>query len=376
MKRIDSRERANWESKVEKLGLIFHHHKLSGKPYWDESKYYELTAKEVDVLEQATNELQRICLIAGQHIIDKRRYAELGIPANVWPAIERTWQEEPPAIYGRMDLAYDGSGPPKLLEYNADTPTSLLEAAVIQWHWLQDTHQSNDQWNSIHERLVAKWKELRNYLTEPLYLAHMDDPPGEDTMTANYLQDTAQQGGLKTEMMLILDIGWDGRSFVDMNGQQMKSIFKLYPWEWMVHEDFGAHALVGTEQWLEPVWKMLWSNKGILPILWELFPGHPNLLEARFDGPGQMSEWIKKPKMGREGANVILHGKDVNVETTGDYGEEGFVYQARGPVWKQDNNFAVLGSWIIDGESAGLGVRESDGPVTDTASRFVPHLIA
>jgi glutathionylspermidine synthase len=36
-------------------------------------------------------------------------------------------------LYGRFDLAYRGDGPPKLLEYNADTPTALFEAAVVQW---------------------------------------------------------------------------------------------------------------------------------------------------------------------------------------------------------------------------------------------------
>lgn len=373
MRRIDSRERSHWESKVEEVGLIFHH--TQGKPYWDESKYYEFTAKEVDALESATNELQRICLLAGQHIIDNRRYAELGIPRVAWEAIEATWKEEPPAIYGRMDLAYDGTQHAKLLEYNADTPTSLLEAAVVQWYWLQDEHKHDDQWNSIHERLVTKWKELRGYLTGDLYISHMDDPAGEDTMTSNYLRDTAKQGGLQTEMILISDIGWNGQSFVDMSMRKMDSIFKLYPWEWMIHEKFGGHALV-SGQWLEPAWKMLWSNKGLLPILWELFPDHPNLLEAHFDGPHEMKEWVKKPKMSREGANVTLSGDGVLVETAGDYGEEGYVYQARGPVWRKGNDFAVLGSWLIDGTSAGVGIRESYGPVTGNTSKFVPHLFS
>jgi hypothetical protein len=35
----------------------------------------------------------------------------------------------------------------------------------------------------------------------------------------------------------------------------------------------------------------------------------------------------------------------------------------------------VLGSWVVDGNAAGLGIRESDGPVTDYWARFVPHYI-
>jgi len=58
--------------------------------------------------------------------------------ANLSPS---TWKEEPPALHGRVDLAYDGESTIKALEFNADTPTALLKAAVIQWYWLQDTHK-------------------------------------------------------------------------------------------------------------------------------------------------------------------------------------------------------------------------------------------
>lgn len=152
---------------------------------------------------------------------------------------------------------------------------------------------------------------------------------------------------------------------------------KLYPWEWMVHEEFGQHALktMLETQWIEPAWKMLWSNKGILPILWELFPDHPNLLAAYFDGPRGMRSFAKKPKMSREGWNVELtiDGK-VAWKTSGEYGEEGFVYQAAGPVFHSEGGFMILGSWVIDQESAGIGLRESTGPITDNLSTFVPHV--
>ena len=66
-----------------------------------------------------------------------------------------------PSIYGRFDLRYDGAGPAKLLEYNADTPTTLLEASILQWNWLKDTHEGDDQWNSLHEKLVERVTSVR-----------------------------------------------------------------------------------------------------------------------------------------------------------------------------------------------------------------------
>jgi glutathionylspermidine synthase len=367
--------RPDWEKTVEGQGLIYHHTKDS--VYWDESAFYAFSSREVDELEAATNEIQRIALEAGQHIIDENRFDEFGIPAAARDAIVWAWNSEPPAIYGRLDLAYDGAHPPKLLEYNADTPTALLEASVVQWYWLEDTQPGADQFNSIHERLVAKWKELKDYLAGPLHFAAAEDVQAEDLMTTTYLRDTATEGGLDTSALLVKDIGWDAEAhrFVDLEGAPIQSIFKLYPWEWLVHEEFGSHLLetYRTVQWIEPIWKMLWSNKALLAVLWELYPNHPNLLPTYLDGPRELTRYVKKPKMGREGANITLVA-DETIQTPGDYGEEGFVWQALAEPAKFDGNYPIIGSWLVDGVSCGMGIRESTGLITDNLSRFVPHM--
>ena len=368
--------RPNWREKVQEKGLTFHSPDEESSPYWNESAYYEFTSAQVDQLEAATNELQEMCLAAVQHVIDKDRFQEMSIPAPAIPVIISAWESEPPSIYGRFDFAYDGKNPPKLLEYNADTPTSLLEAAVVQWYWLQDCFPEADQFNSVHERLVAKWKELKSYLKEPVYFANMDID--EDWMTTAYLRDTADQAGLKTEGIQVENIGWAGEQqhFVDLSERPMLSIFKLYPWEHMLADEFGEHALLtyGQVNWIEPIWKMVLSNKSILPILWELYPQHPNLLEGFFDSPRWLSTYARKPKLSREGANISLTTGSGSVATEGMYGKEGFIYQALADVPQFDGNYPVIGSWIVDGESAGMGIRESRTPITDNTSKFVPHL--
>src|SRR5580704_3882683 len=209
MQRIASTPRPNWEKKVEEAGLAWH---TGQQPYWNESAFYEFTAKEVDVLEAATNELEKMTLRAAQHVIDHKLYARMGIPENAIPLIESSWKAEPPALYGRFDLAYDGVHPPKLLEYNADTPTSLLEAAVVQWYWLEDLFPDASQFNSIHDRLIAQWKALAPHLPEGrIDFCSMDDV--EDGMTVAYLMDTAQQAGLVSSLFPIDEIAWDGTAF-------------------------------------------------------------------------------------------------------------------------------------------------------------------
>jgi glutathionylspermidine synthase len=374
MRRIAAPPRADWQSKVEAAGLTWH---TPGQPYWNESAFYAFTAREVDTLEAAANELEQMSLAAVQHIIDNKLYAQMGIPDSAIPLVETSWEAEPPSLYGRFDLAYCGDGSPKLLEYNADTPTSLLEAAVVQWYWLEDAHPGSSQFNSIHERLIALWKELAPSLPHSrIDFCSMNDL--EDQMTVAYLLDTAQQAGLKAAMFPIDEIGWDGAKFVAPNDTPLSSVFKLYPWEWMVREEFGAHLGASRVTWVEPAWKMLLSNKGLLPILWKLFPHHPNLLEASRHAPDAGKAWVRKPLLGREGANVTLHQNGRDFETPGDYGEGGFVYQDLAPLKSFDGKYSVIGSWVIGHRkgdaAAGIGIRESDIPITTNLSQFVPHL--
>jgi len=339
--------------------------------------FYEFTAKEVDLLEAATNELEKMTLEAAQHIIDHQLYDRMGIPDNARPLIERSWEARPPSLYGRFDFAYDGSGPPKLLEYEADTPTSLVEAAVAQQRWLRDTFPKRGQFNSIHERLVARWKELAPSLPGGgIDFCSMDDAEGG--MTVAYLRDTARQAGLTASIFPIDEIGWNGATFVGPDDRPLGAVFKLYPWEWMVREEFGKHLATASTLWIEPPWKILLSNKGILPVLWKLYPRHPNLLEASWDGPGLMLSWVRKPLWGREGANITLHRPGQDVETGGNYGAEGFIYQDAAQLKSFEGMYPVIGSWVIGHEegnaSAGMGIRESDTPITTNASQFVPHV--
>lgn len=374
MKRHNINVRDDWQKKVESQGLLFH--TASQAKYWDESAYYEFSSEQIDELESATNELHQMSLEAVDEVISNERYAELKIPESAIPLIEYSWNNETAAIYGRMDLSYDGKSPPKLLEYNADTPTSLLEAAVIQWYWLEERFPGTDQFNSIHERLVDKWKELKHYLFSlTVHFSYMDEL--EDYMNVSYLRDTANQAGVLTKEIDINDIGWatDNR-FVDLENETMSNIFKLYPWEWLLKDSFSKHieSSIKKTLWIEPPWKMILSNKGILPILWELNEGHPNLLAAYYE-PSKLPWHAKKPFYSREGANVSIKTElEEIVSTEGVYGEEGYVYQDLALLPKFDENYPVIGSWVIDGQSAGIGIRESKSLITDNLSRFVPHL--
>lgn len=404
MERRNLVPRHGWQELVEDQGLVYAWTEgPGGEPfaYWDEAHCYAFTLDEVELLERSVADLWELCIAAGDHMLEHGWLGRMGVPSDSHELVRRSWGSEPPALYGRFDLRYDGTGPAKLLEFNADTPTSLLEAAAVQWHWLEDVHPGKDQWNSIHDRLVSKWRDIADTWKPdgPVHVCWTGaDESGEDLMNVGYLAETARLAGLDVVLLPIEQLGWDyeAERFVDLEDEPVRLLFKLYPWEWLLDEAFGPMALQtlwvdpvtqpdphdgrGTI-WVEPIWKQLWSNKALLAALWEIAPGHPNLLPAHLDGPRDLTAWCRKPLLGREGANVVLFDGSTELAAGEDqgYGEEGFVWQQLSPLPDFGEPGAgahpVLGAWLVDGEPAGLGIRESAGLVTDNLSRFVPHLI-
>ncbi len=432
--------RPSWEETNRSLGLVY------GQDYWREGPFYDFELDEILVLEQAATTLHRMCVVAGDHMarqcprssrdVRHRSYLEqvctpedclltrIGIPEYAHEQIIRTWHDNSseawqhgdkdlfgthayaaqgtdysPSVYGRFDLWYGGRGTtPKLLEYNAQTPTSLLEAAVVQWQWMEQTMQTwhpERHWSSMHDRLIAAWQRnmaelraARPWLPEKPVIHFAYDgreSSGEDLMTAGYLMETAHQAGFPTELMTVADVGIDhADGSIRFNGKSIDVIFMLYPWEWVWHEEGGKPIFLNMADptkrgtvWIEPPWTALWSGKALLAVLWELFPGNDLLLPAYFEQnkPASMTSFARKPLWSREGANVSLvrNGQTV-AHNEGAYGSEGFIYQELKELPEFDGNHPVLGVWMIDGEPAGLGIREG-GLITGNGSFFVPHTI-
>ena len=315
---------------------------------------------------------------------DEAIMRRLAIPVRHWNFIAASFRRGDPSLYGRFDFCYGGNGPAKLLEYNADTPTAVFETAVFQWLWLEQAidrqivPRGADQFNSLHERLIDGWRSIG--AGRRLHLAGMVDNP-EDRGTISYMEECARQAGLDTRVLAMADIGRmpDGR-FVDLAGDAVELMFKLYPWEWMLREPFGDRLPGASTQFVEPPWKSILSNKAILPLLWEMFPRHPNLLPAYFEGEPAAAalgtSFARKPIYSREGANVeIVVDNAILDADSGPYGAEGFVRQAIATLPRFDVSYAVLGSWIAAGKPCGLSVREDVSAITKNTSRFLPHAI-
>jgi glutathionylspermidine synthase len=382
MQRLTIAPRAGWQDQAHSLGFIYH--TVDGEPYWDESACYTFSLSEIeDRIESATRELGALCLeLVDRCCHDESYLRKLRLPPHAWDLIATSWKSKAPSLYGRFDFAYDGVNPPKLLEFNADTPTALFEAAVFQWYWLGDQRgkalpADADQFNSIHEKLIERWKAIAP--GRSLHLACTTQST-EDLGNVAYIEDCARQAGLSTRRLDIAEIGLRNGQFLDRDNREIELLFKLYPWEFMFADAFGSSPAMRRTQFVEPAWKALLSNKGMLALLWEIEPAHPNLLPACFADDANAAaigeRYAQKPIWSREGANTLLVDRGIVLgQTGGTYGAEGFVRQALADIPSFDGNHPVLGSWLIGDLAAGMGIREDRSRITGDRSRFIPHAI-
>jgi glutathionylspermidine synthase len=386
VRRLVLPERPDWRAQAEALG--FHFHTIDGERYWDERTPYAFSLREVeDDIEAPTRELHDMAMqLVDEAVRSEALLDRLAIPPVCRDWIRDSWTAGAPHLYGRMDLAYDGTGPAKLYELNYDTPTALYEAAYFQWLWLEQQIDAGhlprgaDQYNRIQELLCEAFGHLARdrRIARPVHFAAVRGSE-EDQATVAYLRDCAHQVGVETQALAIEDIGLDdaGR-FTDLQDRVIRTLVKLYPLEFMMQEQFGAALRAGTLQLVEPPWKAILSNKAILPLLWERHAGHPNLLPAHFEDdvhrlrPG----WVRKPLFSREGANIdALTPDGTALRSPGPYGDGPTILQAWHPLPAFEGRYPVIGSWVIADEPAGMGLREDASPITRDTSCFVPHVI-
>jgi len=381
LRRLTLPERPDWRDKAREVGFGFH--EMYGEPYWFEGAAYAFSLAEIEEeIEAPTEALHELCMaLVAEVTADEALLRRLSIPEDRFALIRDSWTEGDRHLYGRFDLAYDGTGPAKLLEYNADTPTSIFEAAFFQHNWLIDQLDAGvladgtDQFNLLQESLI---EAFGSFPADRIFHFACWTQNEEDRGTCAYLMDCAVQAGHTVDMVDIRGIGVDAQGrFTDGNDRTIDRCFKLYPWEDMLREPFATSLKPGV--FIEPAWKAILSNKGILPLLWERHPAHPNLLPAYFaddERADTLTHAVSKPLFSREGENISVVEQGAVVEATeGDYADQPRVVQAYAPLFQAEGQHAVLGSWVIGDRAAGLGMREDAGRITRNLSRFVPHVI-
>ena len=344
---------------------------------------------------EAANELYDMFCEAGEYVIENNLFHELDIPFNLVEIIKKSWEDDVHwHLYGRFDLAGGIDGIPiKLIEFNADTPTAVFETSIIQWAMLKynDLNEAN-QFNSFYEALRDNFKRfivLNNDIEEfeehykklnwkILFSSVAGDV--EEEHTVKLLQHIASEAGYETDFAYIEDVQFSDDG-ISKDDKIFEFWFKLIPWE-DIAIDEGELAVILTELLndkkaiiFNPAYTILFQSKGIMKILWDLYPNHPLLLETSFE-PLENTKQVEKPCFGREGANVAIVNEDnsLDIKTDGAYENFKPVYQEYIEFPQDTNGNHYQAGVFYAYESCGLGFRKG-GKILDNMSKFVGHIV-
>jgi glutathionylspermidine synthase len=377
---------------LEKLGFVWHTDS-------DESSYLshqlvEITEAEAAAYYEAGNTLYDMFVEAGEYVMEHDLFHEIGIPFNLVEQIKESWENEVHwHLYGRFDLAGGIDGEPiKLLEFNADTPTALFETAIVQWAILkQNDMDASKQFNIVYDKLLENFQRLVTLeasveaFTERYdgwrFLFTTIRGNAEEENTVRLLQHIATEAGYETEFAFMDEVELSGEEGIFYQDEAYELWFKLIPWEDIAIEESELGALLGDivanqkAIIFNPAYTLMFQSKGIMKILWDLYPNHPLLLETSFE-PLEGQKQVKKPIFGREGGSVAIldaEGRELLVEQ-GEYDAFSSIYQSYVALPADQSGARYQAGLFYAYESCGVGFRKG-GEIMNNMSKFVGHVV-
>ena len=377
---------------LESIGFGWHTD-LDGSRYIAD-ELVSITDDEAEKFYEAANELYDMYVAAAKYVIDNDLFHELGIPFNLVNIIKASWENDVHwHIYGRFDLAGGIDGKPiKLIEFNADTPTSLFETAIIQWAMLKFNNINEaKQFNNLYEALVENFKRLitleedtskfDEYYEGWKILFSSIAGNNEDENTTRLLEAAARDAGFECGFAFVDEVGFDDDEGIFWNEKNWEYWFKLIPWEMIAIDESDLALIIKNiinnqkAIILNPAYTLLFQSKGIMKILWDLYPNHPLLLQSSFE-PLKGKKQVKKPFLAREGANVSIINSDGNIEAQngGEYDNGKFLYQEFAEFAKDSNGDSYQAGVFFAFEGCALGFRKGKD-IIDNYSKFVGHII-
>ena len=358
------------------------------------SEIVEISSDEADAYYEASNELYEMFVEAGEYVIEHELFHELGIPFNLIDAVKMSWDNDIHwHLYGRFDLAGGIDGQPiKLIEFNADTPTSLFETSILQWAMLkannmEESHQFNNVYDAIKDnfkRLIMMEDDIedfdKHYDGWKILFSSVKDNIEEES-TVKLLQSMAKDAGFNTEFAYMEDVEFGAEDGVFYNDVNYEYWFKLFPWEDIGIEESDLAMLLTQIMEnqkaiiLNPAYTLMFQSKAFMKILWDLYPNHPLLLETSFE-PLEGIAQVEKKIFGREGANTIIIDENERVieEREGEYGEFPSIFQEYVEFPTDKNGESYQAGVFFAYEGCGLGFRRG-GLILDNYSKFVGHRV-
>ncbi len=377
---------------LNELGFTWHTDSDGTKYVSDE--LVEVSDQEAEAYYEAVNEIYEMFVEAAQHVIDNNLFFDLGIPFNLIETIKKSWESDVHwHIYSRFDLAGGIDGKPiKLIEFNADTPTSLFETTLLQWALLKENNMDEErQFNNIYEAISDNFKRLITLFDDTELFDERYDGwkilfssmagNEEEEATTRLLQQMAADAGFETGFEYLQNVQFDENGIADAEGYEYEYWFKLFPWEDIATDEPElATTLTNIMQnqkaiILNPAYTLLFQSKGMMKILCDLFPDSPYLLKTSYE-PLKGIKHVEKSVFGREGANTKIIDKDGSIleHIDGPYENYKKIYQEYVEFPKDAKGVKYQTGVFFSYEACGMSFRKG-GEIMDNMSKFVGHVL-
>ncbi len=392
MQRVKVPHRQGWMEANAAIGFSWQGGQGDEPEWWCEGAAYCLDRQAVErqlVPATATAGIMMLDAV-GEVMRSRAALLRCGVPEHAHEAVRRSWERADPELIGRFDFSWSGriDEVPRLIEYNG-SPGAIFEAAVVQWLWFEEMRRAGhlppgtDQFNRLHASLMDRFRLLSD--GTPWHFTAFKDV-AEDVGDETYLMDLAIQSGIEVHWLPEGEVRIDeAGQFIGLDDEVIDTWHRLASTNWLLdemREDMAALQLPSARM-VEPLWKAVASSKGLLPVLWRLFPDHPMVLPATYaDEEGEVGRlfgtagFALKTMLGREGDGVVLLPPGSAVSP----GQEPSVAQALAPLPRfrtsEGEVHALVGSWFSAGEACGISIREDRSAVTGGGARFVPHFLA
>lgn len=361
-------------------------------------------------LAQATAQLgqifQRVTPVLQQ--ADDHLLGELGIPEEAWAAVRLPSALSQTTIVGRFDFAQTKEGL-KMLEFNSDTPTGIVEAFYVneqlcRFYGVGNPNQANQQDIYRAFQQAAKEYEKAGFPTRRIFFSALDWHE-EDAGTTRYL---LEQSGLEGRFVPLADLRvWQDRLYV-LLGEEMVPVdllYRLHALEKLAEEmdedgyPTGAHVLdlIARRRVavINPPAAFLTQTKALQALIWSLHEAGqfwskaehqiidaymlPTYFENRFAGS---AAYVTKPIYGREGGGVTLYdrqGEAIMRDQEESYWEQPMIYQKLvdlpkievGTLQGKYQGRLLWGSFLLGGKPSAIVARVG-GPITNNMSYYLP----
>lgn len=343
---------------------------------------------------------------------DDALFEALGLPEETWGAVRVSLSETYPTVIGRFDWAETAEGL-KMLELNSDTPTSIVEAYVVNGRICAEAGLADPNAGLATHLGDALAAAVEAYAAQGNAVGRVAfsalDWHAEDAGTTRYL---LAQSGLAHARFVPLEslrvyedrlCEWRAET---AEHEPIDLLYRLHALEKLAEErdeadgyPTGAHVLDlmvrGRLSVLNPPSAFLAQSKAFQALIWNLHEAGeffsaeeqetiarymlPTYMENRFEG---VCPYVSKPIFGREGGAVTLYGADGSVqEKDGEaqYWEQSMIYQqlVELPVVELETERGLeecrllWGSFLIGGQASAI-VARAGGRITGNLSYYVP----